>query len=185
MSIQSLSFTPDALSNSSFGIYISDSPRENEIFSTLQQLSQALIQNDKATFSDIIKTLRSNSIEELESFITSSEKQSQQLMQQQQEQQIQAQLQLQQDQQQFEMEMQARDHANKIEVEEIRSFSRQMDQDVNDNQIPDQFEIEKFKTDAKLKERKLNLEERKLNQDAKFKEQELQIKRKAASKPKK
>lgn len=162
-SISTLEINPESLVNADFGIFLTDASREEEIFQTLQQWGQALIQNDKATFSDMIKMLKTNSTEELESIIEQAEVTRQNQLQQQQQQDQQLQLQLQQNQQEFELEKQARDHDNKILIAEIDSLKFQRDQDINDNNIPDQFELEKFRVETKLKERKLDLEEKKIN----------------------
>jgi hypothetical protein len=183
LSLATLELTPDSLSNSSFGIFVTDSPREQFVFDTLQALAQPLLQNDKAKFSDIIKMLESTSIEQLKVHITQSEAQTEKALQAQQEQQLQAQAELQQAQQAFELEFQAREHENKILLAEIDSFKFQKDQDAYDNGIPDQFEIQKFQSELALKNRKLSLEEKKLkiqqeknDTDAELKKRDLSIK---------
>lgn len=182
LSIATLQFTPDSLNNASFGIFVTDSPKEQFVFDTLYNWGQALLQNDKAKFSDMIKMLESTSTQELKKHVIQSEEQAMAAEQQQIQQQIQAQAAMQQAQQEFELEFQAREHANKVELAEIDSFKFQKDQDVNDNEIPDQLEIEKLRQNVRIQNRKLDLEERKLEQDAKFKAQDLKIKSKKAQK---
>lgn len=181
LSVQSLSFNPDMLTNASFGIFISDSARDQEIFQSLQQLSQALVQNDKAQLGDLVKMMKSTSIEELGNQIQQSEKRAIELQQQQFQQQQQAQMEFLQAEQDFELEKLELEIEGKIAVAEINSFARQMDQDINDNNVPDQLEIEKLRNDRNIKTRKLNLEEKKLEQDAKFRAQEIAIKKKQAN----
>lgn len=161
LSIAVLELNPDSITNASFGVFVTDSIKEEEVFQTLRGLMQALVQNDKASFSDLITTLKSDSIAELSNKIRSSEEKAQQREAEMQQMQLQAQQEMQQAQQEYELEKQARDHENKILIAEIQSFSRQMDQDSDDNGIPDQFEVEKFKTETKLAERKLDIEEMK------------------------
>lgn len=91
-------------------------------------------------------------------------------------------MEMQQALQQYELEKQARDLATKVKVAEIQSFARQMDQDINDNNVPDQLEIEKLRIETALKSRQLALAERKQVKDEKFKEEELKIKSKQANK---
>lgn len=182
-SIATLDFSATDVSNDSFGVFVTDSPKEQYIFDTLQQWGMSLVQNDKASFSDLVKMLRATSSAELAETIEQSEKERQQqeqaLLQQQQE----AALALQKDEQDFELEYQAREHENKITLAEIDSFKFVQDQDVDDDGIPDQFELEKFKTEAGLKKRKLDLEERKMKQEKELKERDLAIKsRKSAIK---
>ena len=177
LSLATLELTPDSLTNASFSVFITNAAKEQEIFDSLKGLTQALIQNDKATFSDIIKTLRSNSIEELESEIITAEKNALNSQRQAIQQQQQAEMAMQQAAQEFELEKQARDHENKLAVEEIKSFSFQKDQDIDDNGIPDQFEIEKFKEELALKKRKLDIEEKKIESTAEQKEKDRKVKR--------
>lgn len=183
MSLQTIKISPDDFLNSDFGIFVTNSAKEEYLYETLKSLGQALVQNDKAKFSDMIRLLKSSSVEELERQIVASEKQFTQEQMAQQEQQLQAQAQMQQAQQEFELEMQRRDHENKIKIAEIDSFKFQMDQDVDDDGTPDQFEIEKFKIEAGLKGKKLQLEEVKLKEGIRQKDEEIAIKKKIANKP--
>lgn len=177
LSLATLQLTPDSLSNESFGIFVTDSPKEQFVFDTLQALAQPLLQNDKAKFSDIIKMLESTSIEQLKNQIIQSEARTEKTLQAQQEQQLQAQMQMQQEQQAFQLELQARDHENKILLAEIDSFKFQKDQDVDDNGIPDQFEIQKFQSELELKKRKLSLEERKQEAQEEKNETDVELKK--------
>ena len=68
---------------------------------------------------------------------------------------------------------------------QIESFKFQKDQDANDNGIPDQFEVEKFLVESKLKSRKLDLEEKKINVDEENNKKNLEIKNKQLNKPNK
>lgn len=162
-SLATLEIEPESLENSDFGVFLTDATEEENVFQTLQQWGQALIQNDKATFSDMIKMLKTSSTEELESIIESAEKQREQQLAQQQQQEFEFQAQQEQRRQEFELEKQARDHQNKLLIAEIDSLKFQKDQDANDNGIPDQFELDKFRTETKLKERKLDIEQQKVN----------------------
>lgn len=182
-SLATLQLTPDSLTNASFGVFVSDSPKEQFIFDTLQSMGQALIQNDKAKFSDMIKLLEATSTEQLKQQIIQSETQSERALQAQQEQQLQAQAAMQQAEQEFQFEFQAREHENKILLAEIDSFKFQKDQDVNDNNVPDQLEIQKLRADTTLKQQKLDLEKQKLKiqkekneSDAELKKRDLSIK---------
>lgn len=179
LSLATLELTPDSLINASFAVFVTNAAKEQEIFDKLTGLTQALIQNDKATFSDIIKTFRTNSIEELESEIIASEKKSLDSQRQQIQQQQQAEAQAQQAEHEFQLEYQKRELDNKILVEEIKSFAFQKDQDVDDNGIPDQFEIKKFETEVALQERKLDIEEKKIKVNAEQKEKDRKVKKAA------
>lgn len=182
LSLATLELTPESLLNSDFAVFITNSSKDQEVFDNLKALSQALIQNDKAKFSDIVKTLRTDSIEELESHIIQSEAKALAEQQQQIQAQLQAEAQMQQAQQQFELEKQALDHENKIIVEQIRALSFSEDKDADDDGMPDIFEVEKFKAELNLKNRKLDLEEKKIKQDAEQREKDRKVKSKTAAK---
>lgn len=141
------------------------------------------MQNDKAKFSDMIKMFNSTSTVELSKMIVQSEQEAEQSMQQQIQQQQQAEMQMQQSQQEFELTKLQMELDNKIQIAEINSFARQMDQDSDDNGIPDQFEIQKFEIESKLKAKKLELDELKTKADIRQRDEELKIKNKVANKP--
>lgn len=163
MSIETLNITPDNLDNADFGVFVTNSPKETQLFETLRNLSQAFIQNDKAKISDVIAMLKSDSIAEIEALIKTAEQQNEQMQQQMMQQQMEAQAQAQQAQQEFELEKQARELETKLRIAEMDSLKFQKDQDINNNQIPDQFEVEKFRTESRLKTRQLDIEEKKVN----------------------
>lgn len=143
LSLSTLELTPESLSNASYGIFVTDSPKEQMIFDTLQQWGQAMLQNDKAKVSDLINMLEATSTQKLKKDMLASEKAFEDSQRGMQDAQMQGQQALQQEQQAFELEFQAREHANKIKLAEIDSFKFQKDQDSDDNGIPDAFEIAK------------------------------------------
>lgn len=162
LSLQTLELTPDSLINADFGVFISDSSKDNQLFESIKSLSQPLLQNDKAKFSDIISMLKANSVEELEREIKASEKQAIEQQNQQAQQQYESQAQLQKAQQDFELLLQKNELDTKVLIAEIDSFKFQRDQDVDNDNVPDQLELEKFRVDTALKSRKLDLEEKKI-----------------------
>lgn len=183
MSLQTIKISPDEFTNADFGIFVTNSSKEEYLFETLKSLGQALIQNDKAKFSDMIRLLKASSVEDLERQITASEKQFTQEQQALQQQQMEAESQMQQAGQEFELEKQRRDHENKVLIAQIDAYKFREDIDQDDDGMPDIFEIEKFKTEAALKNRKLNLEEAKLKEATRQKDEEIAIKKKIANKP--
>lgn len=183
LSIATLEITPDTFNNIDLGIFVSNSPKEEMIFESLKGLSQALVQNDKASMSDLIKMLKSDSIEELQGMIVESETKAQQMAAQQAQQEMEMQRQLLQEQQAFEMEMQQRELDTKILIAEMDSFKFQRDQDINDNDIPDQFEVMKFQQQANLQLRKMELDEFRTKNEVRQRDEEIKIKKRQASKP--
>lgn len=159
LSIASLEITPESFLDCDFAIFISNSAQDRQLFEDIKQLAQPLIQNDKMTFQDLIKTFKTNSVQELQEIISSSEKEALERNQQMMQQQMQMDAQLKQ--QEFEQQVQLLtiEHQNNMELEQLKIAA---DTDLNDNEIPDAFEMEKFRKDVELKEKKLDLEEKKI-----------------------
>ena len=183
LSVATLEINPDELTDVDLGIFVSNSAKDELSRQKLEALAQAAMQNDKAKFSDMIKMFNSTSTVELSKMIVQSEQEAEQSMQQQIQQQQQAEMQMQQSQQEFELTKLQMELDNKIQIAEINSFARQMDQDSDDNGIPDQFEIQKFEIESKLKAKKLELDELKTKADIRQRDEELKIKNKVANKP--
>lgn len=184
LSIETLSISPETFNNAQFGIFVSNSPKDDYVFKTLSSLAQPLLQNDKAKFSDLIKMLRTDSTEELQSYIVESEKISEQNAQASQQAQMESQQQMQKAQHDFELLKQNNELEAKIHIAEIDSFKFIQDQDVDDNGIPDQFELDKWREDAKLKRDKLTLEEKKLAHQKVIDQESLKLKSRQINKTK-
>lgn len=63
----------EKFADSDYGVFLSNSTRDNMIFTKLEQLSQMALSSDKASFSDVISMFKSNSISELSNLIEESE----------------------------------------------------------------------------------------------------------------
>ena len=170
MTIAMFTVDQEQFSNTSYGIFVSDSARDQELFMILRQLTQAALQNQMTELSDVIKMFSTNSTAELRTMLETAEDKRREREQQMQQAQAQSQekiamAQLQTEQKKLELEKYKTDANNetKIEVAEINSFRNQMDQDSNDNGIPDQLEIEKLKAQVHNNEKKITLENRKLD----------------------
>tara|TARA_Y100000361_G_C11155272_1_gene343674 strand:- start:1497 stop:2606 length:1110 start_codon:yes stop_codon:yes gene_type:complete len=195
MTVSMFSVDPEQFSNTSYGVFVSDSARDQELFMILRQLTQAALQNQMTELSDVIKMFSTNSTAELRTMLETAEDKRRQREQEMQQQQMEsqeriAQANLEAEQAKLQMEKYKTDANNqtKIEVAEINSFRNQMDQDSNDNGIPDQLEIEKLKAQVKHNDKKINLENRKLdikekeiekNSDEKEKDRQSNAKEKA------
>lgn len=166
LSVATLKITPEDFANHEFGVFISDSAKEEELFQSMRILSDRLLQANRAKFSDIVRMFKASSIEELERMIVTSEEEQFKQEQAAQQAQLQAQQQMEQERQQHELEMKIMDQEHEIRIAEIESFKFVKEQDADRNGIPDQFEVEKFKVDTALKMRKLDLEEEKIKKQA-------------------
>lgn len=181
LSVSTLAIDGKDMIDSDFGVFITDSSKEHEMFKTLRAMSEGLLNTNRAKLSDLITLYDATSLQELKAAIKSSEKTMQEEQMQMQQQQIEAQKELQQSQQEFEMERQQKELDTKILVAQIQSFSRQQDQDLNQNKIPDQLEIEKFAASNAIEIERLNLEREKFERSSEQKDEDLEIKRNKAS----
>jgi hypothetical protein len=174
--------------NSEYGVFISNTEKDNRIIQYLEQNAMAAVQSGQAQLKDVVAVLRSDSIGEIQEKLEKAsqevqEREMQKIQEQQQAQQEQLQMQLQaqqedrEDRQAHELEAIDRKGEWDIRKEEIRSFMNQRDQDVNNNGVPDQLEIEKLKLAERRDLRKNQIEEKKIAQ----KEKEIDIKRKQLS----
>ena len=160
LSIATLEISPNDLNNADLGVFISSAIKDHELFKSLQGLAADLIRSTRASFSDLISLYTATSSEELKNNILASEEKSNALNQQQAQAQNEAMMAVEEQKRATEMEIAQLESDTKIKVAEIGSFSRQMDQDVNDNNVPDQLEIEKLRVNTALKERELDIKEK-------------------------
>lgn len=183
LSANTLEMSKDEPQDWEIGIFISDSGKEHEMFQALKGISDGLLNTNRASFSDLIKLYEATSASDLKAAIEQSEERFNQQQQQATQAQIEANAQMEQARQDFELEKQRREHEHDVMITAMESFKFQKDQDANDNGIPDQFEIEKFLTEVKLKSRDLDIKEKKLKMDEATKKEELAIKKQQANKP--
>jgi len=104
----------EKFADSDYGVFLSNSSRDNMIFTKLEQMAQMALSADKATFSDVIKMFKAESISELSNHIEKSEAKKME--------QEQAQMQAQQEMQQQQIE------ANEREKEAEREFIAEQNQ---------------------------------------------------------
>ncbi|MFN7300941.1 MAG: hypothetical protein ACK5U7_05640, partial [Bacteroidota bacterium] len=159
-SVQTLQINEEDLLMSDFGIFVTSSAKDARTFEELRGLSQALLQNDKAKLSDIIKMMKATSMSELQEQIKNSEKLADEMQQQLQQQQFESQAELQRQAQEFELIKLDKTLENKVLVAQIDSFKFKEDQDIDKDGFPDQLEVERFREEIRLKDRELDIKEK-------------------------
>ena len=177
LSTQTLQMESDSLVNADFGVFVTNSAKDNELFNSMKQLAQPLLQNDKAKFSDILLLLKADSVRELETRIIESEERRQQEMleqiqaqQEAQQQQIEAQMQMKEREMQHEIELQQMKDAAALEREMVKGVGFARDNDLNKNEIPDALEYEKFREEMNLKYTEMKHQKDENEKDRKSKE---------------
>lgn len=73
MSLRLLTIDSDLLDNSTYGLFVSNSSKAWDAKQAVQNLSQAAMQNQKAELSDIVKIVRSESVQEAEELLAVAE----------------------------------------------------------------------------------------------------------------
>ena len=125
MSISTL-ILDEKFSEASYGIFISDSARDNETLEILKQLTHAALQNQQADLSDVVKMLTTDSPEEIKVLLEAAEEKKREQAMQQQREQIEGQKEMQdkqlaqeQDKQEFEKYKADTGNQTKITVAEL------------------------------------------------------------------
>ena len=163
----------DEFGYSEYGIFVSNANQDLQALEALKSLTQAALQNDKMSISDVISVYNSSSIADIKNKIKTSEAESQQREQQLQQQQVQMQQQqMQMQQQEKEMQMQfelekenredarnAEDNRTKLEIARMNMAGKMqdsiLDTDINDNGIRDDIDMAKLDIEkGKLEETK-------------------------------
>ena len=164
----------DQFGYSEYGIFVSNANQDLQALEALKSLTQAALQNDKMTISDVIDVYNSSSLADIRIKIKESEAARQQQDQEMQQQQMQmqqqaeqaklqteqAKLELEQAKLQLDVEKENRedsrnteDNATKIQIAQINAMSKADDADSNDNGIKDTIDMSKLEIERqKLQE---------------------------------
>ena len=167
----------DNIASSEYGLFVSNSAKDTMALDALKQLTHAALQNDQMSLSDVINVYNSNSLADTRIQLKKSERESRERQSEMQQQQMQMQQQQAEAQMQFEIEKENRedkrnseDNSTKLEIARMNAQSKNMDRDLNNNQIRDDIDLAK-----------LQLEREKLQVNTSLKQQELNIKDKDAN----
>ena len=180
--------------NTEYGVFVSDSSRDEMTLNTLRQLTQAAMQNGMASMSDVIAMMQSSSIVDIKRRMETAEESRQQQGQQAQEQEqamIQQQEQIKAETEERKEDRQdkrnTQDNNTKIEVALINAEAKQ-DLDLDDDGILDGLEREKLNAkltkdaqDTAIKERTLDQNAKQNAEELKLKKEKLKIDRKKAN----
>lgn len=199
MSMQMLSMDYDLLENSTYGVFVSNSMKSYEALQMVQQLSHAALQNQKIELSDVIKIMRSESIQEAEELLQVAETDRIEREQQTQQAQMQSTEDIAEKARAWEREKMGIEHANNMEEislkgeidmqkQTILSMGFNEEKDLDNDGTPDVLEVAKFGVDAEIKQKKIALDRDKLNHQitadkikARQKDEEISIKKKQQS----
>lgn len=183
----------DLLDNSSYGIFVSNSMKADQILQAIQQLSQAALQNQRVELSDVISIMNSESVKEAGETLKVAEKERAEQEQAMEQQKLKSQEEQNQAVRQWEKEKMEIDHRNKMEEIELKgkfdlqkqvmlSMGFNEDKDLDNDGVPDVLEIYKASTDTNLKQQKIDLDKEKLQEQKKEHKDKMQIEEKKIKK---
>lgn len=182
--------------NSEFGVFVTDSSRDQQALNDLKQLTQAGLQNDKVSFSDIIDIYLNDSLADVKNKIKQAETERSQQIQEKEQADREALVQAEKEKSGIELEKMDRedlnkekDRQNKIDVAIIGAHTKLETMDKNRNQVPDilegnkleeikkKLDLEKTKQQDKkdFDNKKLKLEEKKQKDDVRLKQEKLKV----------
>lgn len=172
-----------------FSIRVVDSQKIYDDINMLKANAQALLQNDENALKYLIAIMGAegladlkeeiyaiqNDIEERRAAAQEAQAQQMQMLEK-------MKIEAREDEQQHEIQLKEMDIKGQLLKAEIDAFKFQKQLDSDNNGIPDQLEVEKWKQKAQTDERKLDLQEKKMDQDKTLKEKELEVKKQQANK---
>ena len=172
MSIRMLEIDYDLLENSVYGLFVANSAKSSSALQAMERLSHAALQNQKIEMSDVIKVLRSDSVQQAEELLNTAEAERLERESAQQDAALRAKADAEEKAREFKREEWKHDLA-KIRLEESLKTDREIqkqlilsmgfneDKDIDKDGLPDVFEIAKFNLEADFKMKKQALDEKK------------------------
>ena len=202
MSRTFLNVEPEDFTNASYGIFVSNSSKDDKALETLKSLAQSALQSGVVSFTDVAGILQSESITKVRKMLEASQAEmekkqaeAQQSEQQAAQQQQQAELEKEMQKEEKEDARNTLDNETKIKVALINAEARMIDADENNDGYVDRKEAEAGAQEASANAKEA-MDRQKMQNDLGLKKEELKekqrsnkaneaIKRKAAnSKPK-
>jgi hypothetical protein len=181
MAIQLYSIDTEDFCEAEYGLFVTNSTNDQELFQALKQLAHAGIQNDKISFSQLMDIYTTQSLSSMKRKIERAEQERQEQMAQQsqaEQEHAEKMLQLQIEDKQADRDLTKykvdEDNATRIAVAEINTFRFQEDLDANNDGIADHVAL----AQQHLAERELASKQFDQQQAASHKQQELLLKNK-------
>lgn len=195
LSIETLKVDNMLLDSSTFGLFVSDSNEDWQTKQYLQQLSQAALQNNKAELSDLIKILKSNSLQETEELLKVAEDKAANHEREMEAMKTENQKQLMQQQEAYAEKQHERElelvmvkererRETELQKQAMLSMGFNEDKDLDKDGEPDVMEIFRKGKEAEIRERKQQLEEKKFEHQKQMDEKKLQVDKLKAQKSK-
>lgn len=186
MSVQYLTLDSEMLSASSFGLFVSNSSKIQATKQLIQNLAQAALQNDKANFSDVIKITLSDTLQDAQELLESSERDFEKRQQEFEQFKTQQQEELAKQEEayrekEFEREKEliilkeAERRETELQKQAMLSIGFDTNKDQDNDGTPDVLEVYKSGIDADIKMRKQTLDEQKFGHQKQFDKEKLNL----------
>lgn len=186
MSVQYLTLDSEMLSASSFGLFVSNSSKIQATKQLIQNLAQAALQNDKANFSDVIKITMSDTLQDAQELLESSERDFEKRQQEFEQFKTQQQQELAKQEEayrekEFEREKEliilkeAERRETELQKQAMLSIGFDMNKDQDNDGTPDVLEVYKNGIDADIKMRKQALDEQKFGHQKQLDKEKLSL----------
>lgn len=170
LSLELLNLDSMLIGSSTFGIFVSDSNEGLETKQSIQQLFQAALQNDKANLSDLIKIMKSTSLQETEEVLQIAEDRAQERAMEVEQIKSQSQIELlreqdKMDEKQHQRELEKINLKGEIDIQRqaMLSMGFNEDKDLDNDGTPDVIELYKAGKEVAIKEKQQKLAEDKLS----------------------
>ena len=158
MSVAAIDLDPIEFANSDFGVYVSDSAKDNEIFRNMQMYAQALIQNDKVTSQELFEIFEATSVQDIKRAIIKGEQRRQKQYMEQLQAQQQAELEKSQREAQLKTVLQDSINQTKILTEQIKANTQIEEQELENEA---DIEVAKIRAEAQEEVAEKNIKARK------------------------
>ena len=180
-----LNIEADGFTNSSYGVFVSNSAKDDKALETLKGLAQSALQAGVVSFSDVAKILNSDSIVKVKKELEASQAKAEQKAQENQQAEAKSAQQVEQAKQQFEMMKEDRedqrttmDNQTRIEVARINAEAKMIDADENNDGYVDRKEAEDGAKQA-AEQAKVQIDREKMQSELGLKKEELQEKKRS------
>jgi|688.fasta_scaffold30859_4 hypothetical protein len=201
MSTSMIKMNGEILNSSDYNLFANNSSKDMEFEQALKQLAQAGLQNDKLTFTDLIKIYQSNNMTEISKYIQNAEERRQQMLQEQQQKELENQQQMQQVQAEtqerlMQMQIENREDEQAAKIMQIRiqgeedrktlMLQKTMESDTDTSSQDYELAIKELEESTKLKTKELEdkkkLKEKELSDNKELKNKELDLQREIKNK---
>ena len=164
---------PEAFSNESFGIFVSNSAKDNAALEAVKQLAQTALQNQQISMKELIEIMTSNNLSKTKDIMEEGQKRMEQQQQQAAQQADKTAKEVEQMRQQFEERkiqseegMNTQDNETKLQIAGMSMDTKKYD--VDRNGIPDEFELG-------MKQQEIDIKQRKQESDEEFQKRKLEL----------